>query len=129
MIRFLIAALAGVVGSAILLATASAARPQPIPLDCGDAGSFQILVSGNGPWTPGRIVGGGVVHPVAFTNQHSEFTDNQGHTFTQDDPDVFRTNIPANKELVHCSFSGNFQDANGSGTFSGEVDGYIVGLK
>jgi hypothetical protein len=55
-----------VVGGA---ATAAAAPPEQevIPLLCDDGNTYDVVVSGNGQFTPGRLVGSnGVLVPTAF---------------------------------------------------------------
>jgi hypothetical protein len=110
-------------------ATASAAPGQPAELDCGTAGTFTVITNGNGQFTPGRLVGGGVVVPVAFSNQHSMFTDNEGNVFEEFPPDVVKGNghPGQNHDLITCDFSITFEDEGGSGSFSGTVTGFIAG--
>jgi hypothetical protein len=108
--------------------SASAAKPEPqlVSLDCRSDGVIDIAVSGaNGIFSAAHVVGGGTIIPVAFSNQHSMFTDNQGHVFTDNPPDVSH-NAPHNKDILSCHFTATFTDANGSGTFSGDVDAFIV---
>ena len=122
---------AGVIAIALamgVIANASAAKEE-IDLDCGADGAITVLVNGNGRFSPGRIVDGGVVIPVAFSNQHNTFTDNEGNVFTEDPPDVTKGNgnPGKNKDLITCDFAGAFEDENGSGTFSGTVTAVVVG--
>ncbi len=109
--------------------SAYAAKPAPqlVSLDCGSDGAFTVEVSNsNGVFAAAHVTGGGTIIPVAFSNQHSTFTDTQGNVFTDDPPDVSH-NAPANKDILSCHFTATFADANGSGTFSGDVEAFIVG--
>ena len=131
--RWIAVAVVGAValgGAFGLTGTASAAKPDQftIELDCGADGTLEVAVQGNGLYSPGRIVGGGAVVPVAFLNQHGTFTDNEGHTETFEDPDVSRGG-PTNKDFIDCHFEGTFEDENGSGTFEGDVTAFIVGRR
>jgi hypothetical protein len=125
MLRILI----GCVGVGVMLfafaSSASARNSFAVHLDCGRDGQMDVVTGGNGDWTPGRIVGGGVLHPTAFTNGHGTFVDKEGNVTNVDDPDSFKANPPANQRYVHCAFTLTFEDENGSGTFSGELDGWI----
>ena len=86
-------------------------------------------MNGNGPFTPGRIVGGGVVIPVAFENQHAVFTDTDGNVFEEFPPDIVKGNgnPGANKDLIVCDFEVTFEDETGTGTFTGTVTAFVVG--
>lgn len=113
----------------VFLATSAFAKAEDVDLDCGADGTFTVLVNGNGQFSPGRIVGGGVVIPVGFANQHATFTDNDGNEFEDFPPDVVKGNgnPGKNKHLIVCDFEDTFEDENGSGTFSGTVTAYVVG--
>jgi hypothetical protein len=120
-----------VIGVVAFGATASAAK-QPNPpatVDCGAAGSFQVTSSpGNGNFTPAKIIGdgGGVLIPVAFSNQSGTFTDPDGNVSTETEPDVSHP-APANKDLMSCHFTIAFSDpSGGSVSFSGDVVAFRV---
>jgi hypothetical protein len=117
---------AGLIG---LVGTASAAKePNPlITVDCGSDGMFTVLGnSGNGAFTPAKIAnGGGVLIPVAFSNQVSTFTDNDGNVFTEPEPDASHP-APANKHLMSCSFSVSGSSPEGTFSFSGDVVAFMV---
>jgi hypothetical protein len=126
-------ALIGVAAAAVLAlglaGTASAAPGEQVELDCGTDGTFTVLTNGNGQFTPGRLVGGGAVIPVAFSNQHATFTDSEGNVFEDFPPDVVKGNghPGKNKDLITCDFSLTFEDEGGSGSFSGTVTGFVTG--
>jgi len=126
--RTAVAAVIGIAMSLFLVMNASAAQEEVV-IDCRDDGTYTALVGGNGVFTPGKLVGGGVLIPVAFENQHSVFTDNEGNVFEDSEPDVKKGNgnPGRNKDLIVCDFTVEFEEEGGSGTFSGTVTGYIVG--
>ncbi|MDP9237379.1 MAG: hypothetical protein M3P30_08290 [Chloroflexota bacterium] len=108
---------------------ASAAKPEPLQVsaDCGADGTLIVQVSqNNGTFSAAHIVGGGTFIPVAFSNQHGTFTDTEGNVFTEDPPDVSHR-TPANKDILSCHFTITIEDDSGSGTFSGDVQGFVVG--
>ncbi len=118
-------ALAGTFG---MTHTASAAKPEPftIELDCGEDGTLEVALGpGNGTFTPVKIVGGGMLIPVAFSNQHGTFTDNGGHTEEFNEPDVSKAG-PTKGNFVNCHFEIVFNDENGTGSFEGDVKAFIA---
>jgi hypothetical protein len=66
--------------AALVVGGATAATPAPperevIPITCGNGESYEIVVQGNGAWTPGRIVGStGVLVPIAFSFEFTAVT-------------------------------------------------------
>jgi len=124
-LAFIIAVFAGLG----LAAQGSQAAQEQVELDCGADGTFTLLVNGNGQFAPGRIIGGGVVVPVAFADQHLTFDDGEGHVFEEFPPDVVKGNghPGSNKNLVTCDFSLTFEEQGGTGSFSGTVTAFIVG--
>jgi hypothetical protein len=134
------AAAALVVGGA---ATASAAPPgqEVIPLDCGSAGTFDIVTNGNGMFTPGRRLDStGVIVPTSF----GEFTLSANGTVVATDPGSAKGggNVASNNAhpSVSCTFSltetlaedqevvpGVVLPAGTEVTFSGSVTGFLTG--
>lgn len=131
MIRTVTVFAAVVVGVVAFGASAFAAKPPspPATVDCGADGVFQVTTSpGNGNFTPAKIIGngGGVLIPVAFSNQTGTFTDPEGNMTTETEPDVSH-NAPANKDLMSCHFTVSFSDpSGGSVSFSGDVVAFRV---
>jgi hypothetical protein len=124
-----ILALAAVAGAFGLAGTASAAKPEPltIELDCGDDGTLTVeLVPGNGTFTPAKVVGGGTLIPVAFSNQHGTFTDNAGNVEEFDEPGIAKGG-PHGKDFMDCHFVVTFEEPEGTGTFEGDVRAFIAG--
>jgi hypothetical protein len=124
-------------------ATASAAPPgqEEIPLDCGAAGTFDIVTNGNGEFTPGRLVGSTqVIVPTAF----GDFTLSADGTVVATEPGSEKGggNVAGNNRhpTVTCTFSlsdtlleeqevapGVVLPAGTVVTFSGSVTGFLTG--
>jgi hypothetical protein len=134
MFRLVLAICGGGIAAAALLATAFAAKPEaPLAdIQCGDVHYQAAVTSGgsenaNNNFTPAHLVGGGILVPVAFSNQHSTFTDPDGNVFEEDEPDVSH-HAPPNKDLLSCHFTASFSDPDGgSGSFSGDVVAFLAG--
>lgn len=126
-------------------ASAAAAPPEQevIPLVCDNGESFDIVVNGNGNWTPGRVVGSTrVLIPVAFGDFsfRAELPDGQviEETFPEQDlkgrGNVLKRNP---RPTTTCTFTETFtlpEDDPEFGlpagtvvTFSGTVVASIVG--
>lgn len=129
LVRTLITSLAAGVAALALVAVASATNPHEVPpvsLHCGADGSFQAMtVPGGGDFTPVHVVGGGTLIPVAFRNQVATFTDAEGNTTTENEPDVSH-NAPANKHLLSCSFTFSSESPEGTFSFSGDVVAFVA---
>lgn len=125
--RFVIAGVAAMAAALAIVSAASAAKPEiePVALDCGADGSFQIASYGNGgnsQFTPAHVIGTHqVVIPVSFSNVHGSFVDENGETQTFEEPDVTKGGAPANADLLDCRFSISVNGGPGQ-TFSVEGD-------
>ena len=134
MFRLPLALLGSTLAATAIVASAQAAKPEaPLAdIQCGDT-SYQAAVTSGGSdnannvFTPAHLVGGGLLVPVAFTNQHSTFTDPDGNVFEEDEPDASH-HAPPNKDLLSCHFTVSFEDpGGGSGTFEGDVVAFLAG--
>jgi len=122
-------------------ATASAAPPgqEVIPLDCGTAGTFDIVTNGNGEFTPGRLVDSTqVIVPTAFGEITFTAVPPGGEpvVMTTDPTEKGGGNVgPRNRPSVTCTFDATqtlaeAQDGFPAGTvitISGEVTGFLTG--
>jgi hypothetical protein len=134
MLRTMLAVLGSALAATAIVAAAQAANPEaPLAdIQCGDAHYQAAVTSGgsdnaNNLFTPAHLVGGGILVPVAFSNQHATFTDPDGNVFTDDEPDVSH-HAPPNADLLSCHFTATFDDPRGgSGTLEGDVVGFIAG--
>jgi hypothetical protein len=96
-------------GILLLAALAQSAAADPInaknsltfPADCDDGQMIQVVVNGNGAWSPAHVVGSTAVFiPQAF-DLTFEFTPTGGETITETD---IRSKPNVHGELVTCSF-------------------------
>lgn len=133
------ALMAGGVGPA----TAAPPEPEIIPLVCDNGASFDVVVNGNGSFTPGRVVGStGVLIPIAFSDFGFRAVTPDGEVIEGTFPDedlkgggnVVRRNP---RPTVTCTFSNTFTlpeddpefglPAGTEVTFSGTVTAFLVG--
>ena len=134
MFRLVLAICGGGIAATALLATAFAAKPAaPLAdIQCGDAHYQAAVTSGgsdnaNNQFTPAHLVGGGILVPVAFSNQHDMFVDPDGNVF-EDFPADVSHHAPPNKDLLSCHFTASFDDPSGGhGTFEGDVVAFLAG--
>jgi hypothetical protein len=128
-----------VVGSA---ATAMAAPPEQdaIPLVCDDGNTYEVVVNGNGAFTPGRLLGStGVLVPTAFGETTFRAVLPGGEVIEETDPGSAKGggNVSAHnpRETVTCTFEltdtlEEEEDGLPAGTvitISGTVTGFLTG--
>lgn len=117
----------------------AAAEKETVPLDCGSAGTFEIVVGGNGEFTPGRDSSStAVIVPISFQNERFVVTGPDGNVLVDEtEPDRLAKGSVADRsprQQVDCSFSATFVlDAEEDGlpagstiSFYGEVTGYLT---
>lgn len=95
----------------------------PIEIDCGTAGSFQVVAHGNGPFTAAQVIGSTkVLVPLAFKNATATYTDPDGNVYPPDF-DVDRVKGSGKQQGVWCTYSFDIDTGNGleNITGSGEV--------
>ncbi|MEN3272250.1 MAG: hypothetical protein V7636_1011 [Actinomycetota bacterium] len=118
-------------GTALLAATAgpAAAGGDHVALTCGQT-SYDVIVNGNGDWTPARDADSTLVfHPSAFGEFNGTFTPSDGSAAQQEtEPPFERKNVPNNGHPTEsCTYTVNFSDENGTFTGSGSVTGWSSG--
>ena len=128
-----------VVGGA---ATASAAPPEreAIPLVCDNGETYEVVVNGNGAFTPGRLLGStGVLVPTAFGDTTFVAVLPDGTRLEETEPGFEKGggNVSAHnpRDTVTCTFEfgETLTEADGdlpAGTeitISGEVTGFLTG--
>jgi len=135
-VRRLASLLAIAVLAAALAAEATSAAPSNAPnatvvaLDCGSAGAFDVVVNGNGEWTPGHLLSGnGVVVPLSFGEQTITVRDAEGNIVDQfTEPATAKGRARASgRERVSCTFSATFEDNGSTITAAGSVTGFMTG--
>lgn len=127
--RLLAALPAALVASALVAGPASA-DPQnrnsfgPIGVDCGDAGTFDVVTHGGGAFTAAQVLGSTqVLVPLAFANTSFSYTAPDGTVFPpQLDPPSVKGS--GKQQGVWCHFSFDIDSGNGLENFSGEGDVY-----
>lgn len=134
---------AALVASGAGPATAAPPEPEVIPLVCDNGDSFEVVVNGNGSFTPGRIVGSrGVLVPIGFGNFGYRAVTPDGQVFEETFPEedlkgggnVAKHNP---RPTVTCTFSETFTlpeddpefglPAGTEVTYSGTVTAFLVG--
>jgi hypothetical protein len=126
-ITALSAALAG--GTAVA-APVNAPNAQVVTLDCGEASTFDVVVNGNGPFTPGHLLdGNGVLIPVAFGDATIVVRDASGEVVdTITDPGFTKGRARARgRERITCTFTDSFTEDGLTITISGSVTGFAAG--
>jgi hypothetical protein len=134
----LVAVLTGTVAAIVLAAGTAGAAPvnapsaQTVSLDCGSAGTYQIVTNGNGQFTPGHDLNSNrVLIPVAFGEQTFTETDANGNVvFTDTQPAVSkgRAGSHGHRTLASCTFSLTFPTPDGNtATVTGSVTGFVSG--
>jgi hypothetical protein len=122
--------------AAVLTAGAASAAPSKAPnatvvtLDCGGAGTFDVVINGNGEWSPGHLLAGnGVVVPLAFGEQTGTVRDQEGNVVDQfTEPATTKGRARANgRARVTCTFSATFEDEGLTITVTGSVTGFRSG--
>lgn len=123
------AVLAGVLGGGIVAASADPTRGFPVSLSCDDGNSYDLVVSGNGEFTPGHDVdSNSILVPTGFGEFHGVLRDDEGNIVDEFvDPAVSKGQSGKNKgDLVECTFSfvevsdGSDPEFPEGWTFSGE---------
>jgi hypothetical protein len=135
-VRRLASALAIAAFAAVCTAGAAPAAPTNAPnativsLDCGPAGAFDVVVNGNGEWTPGHLLSGnGVVVPLSFGEQTITVRDPEGNVVDEaTEPATAKGRARARgRERVTCTFSATFEDEGLTITVTGSVTGFMSG--
>lgn len=126
-----IAVLAAALATAVAVAApVNAPNAEIVTLDCGDAGTFDVVVNGNGEWTPGHLLdGNGVVVPVAFGESTFVARDAEGNVVDEgSEPATSKGNAKARgRERVTCSFTLIFVEDGITATVTGTVTGFMTG--
>lgn len=80
---------------------------ETIPVECDNGQSYEVVVNGNGHFTPAHIVGDlGTFVPVAFGEFTGTVTSSTGEvlaTFTE--PAVAKGQSGKNRDLFNCTYS------------------------
>jgi len=121
---------AGVAAGAASAAPSNAPNATEVTLECGGAGTFDVVVNGNGEWTPGHLLAGnGVVVPLSFGEQTGTVRDAEGNVVDQfTEPAMTKGRARANgRRRVTCTFSATFEQEGDTVTVTGSVTGFLTG--
>lgn len=124
--------------SAALTAATAAAAPvnapsaQTVALDCGEAGTFQVVVNGNGAWSPGHdLNSNAILIPVAFGETTGTVRDAEGNVvdeFTEPATTKGQGKARArHRNPIECTYTLSFTEDGNTITVSGSVTGFIAG--
>jgi len=117
------------------------AEKEVLPVDCGSDGSYLVVVSGNGEFTPARDTGSThVLIPIAFSGFEFTATAPDGTVLASESDDSVELKGKGNpaarspRHQVNCTFGSTVvleepEDGFPAGTtlsFSGHVTGYIT---
>jgi hypothetical protein len=111
----------GALGLSLDVTSPASADPRgdPFEIQCGELGSLQIVVNGNGSRTPGHVVGSTQVGIPYALRVERTFTPVGG------EPEPFLNEFarpaPRNQRLDHCTFHDQVSGEFGSLVVDGEV--------
>jgi hypothetical protein len=119
--------IAGALASIALAATATTVHADPaagemVELNC-EGEIFQVVVAGNGLWTPAHDLGSTLVGvPLAFGEFTGTFTPTDGEPETFTDPGAAKPNVPRSSNLIaECVYTVSQTSPEGTFTGSGSV--------
>jgi hypothetical protein len=101
-------------------------------VDCGEAGTFQVVVNGNGRFTPAHDLNStAVLIPFSFGPMTFTVRDAEGNVIfeaTEPGRAKGRGTVPPGRRPFTCSFSFSFPTPEGgTATGTGTVTGFISG--
>jgi hypothetical protein len=132
----LVSLLAMAVLAAALGAGTASAAPSNAPsaivatLDCGGAGTFDVVVNGRGEWGAGHLLdGNGVVIPLSFGEETAVVRDAEGNVVDEfTEPATTKGRARARgRERVTCAYTATVTDDGFTVTITGTVTGFISG--
>lgn len=121
---------AALAGGTAAAAPVNAPNAETIALDCGDAGTFDVVVNGNGEWAPGHLLDGtGVLVPIAFGELTGVVRDAEGNVIDEfTEPATTKGKARARgRERATCTFTLTFTEEGITATVSGSVTGFMAG--
>jgi hypothetical protein len=114
-----------------LAAPTDAPNAEVVTLDCGTAGTVDVVVNGNGEWTPGHLLdGNGVLIPLSFGESTFVLRDAEGNVIdegTEPATAKGRARGPRNRERATCTFTLTFEEDGFTATVTGSVTGFMSG--
>jgi hypothetical protein len=123
---------AALAGGTATAAPVNAPNAEIVALDCGDAGTFDVVVNGNGVWTPGHdLNSNAVLIPVAFGESTFTLRDAEGNVLEEGtDPAIAKGKGKARargRDTVECTYTLSFSEDGNTITVTGSVTGFVAG--
>lgn len=121
---------AAVVAGSAFAAPSNAPNAITATLDCGSAGTFDVVVNGRGEWGAGHLLdGNGVVVPLSFAEETAVVRDAEGNVVDQfTEPATTKGRARARgRERVTCAYTATVQDDGFTVTITGTVTGFMTG--
>jgi len=121
---------AALAGGTALAAPVEAPNAETIALDCGEAGTVDVVTNGNGEWTPGHLLdGNGVLVPLSFGEFTGVVRDAEGNVIDEfTEPATSKGRARARgRERVTCTFTLTFTEDGITATVTGSVTGFMAG--
>jgi hypothetical protein len=122
-------ALAGATATA---APVNAPNALTVALDIGEAGTFDVVVNGNGDWGPGHdLNSNAVLIPLAFGESTFTVTDAAGNVIDQGtEPAIAKGKAKAKgRERISCTFTFTVTEDGTTTTVAGSVTGFVSGQR
>ena len=99
-------------------------------LRCDNGQTYDIVVNGNGEWTPGHdLNSNAILKPFGFGQFTGTLTDPQGNVVERFTEPGGSKRAARNQRLVTCRFSDSFTEDGFTFTFSGTVLVKITGSR
>jgi hypothetical protein len=138
--RRLASGLAVAVLGAGLAAGAAAADPvnaphaQQVAVDCGEAGTFEVVTNGNGEFTPAHDLNSNkVLIPISFGTSTITVRDAEGDVVfegTEAGRSKGHARVPKGRTAIECTYTLSFPAEEGNtATVTGTVTGFVSGRK
>lgn len=135
MSQFRIGTAAGILAAFSVVGTALGApsnskNAETISLECDNGETYEVVVNGYGEWTPGHIVGGGIIIPTAM-EYTGTYTDPEGNEFPVEGSGVKgkgKGKAGQRHEAVTCTFEIFFEDPDTLESYEsvGTVEGFLI---
>lgn len=113
-------------------APVNAPNAQTVALDCGEAGTFQVVVNGDGAWSPGHdLNSNAILIPVSFGEETATVRDAEGNVIDESTrPAMTKGQGKAraqHRNPIACTYTLSFTEDGNTITVSGSVTGFIAG--
>jgi hypothetical protein len=123
---------AGLATGAAAADPVNAPHAQQVAVDCGEAGSFQVVTNGNGAFTPAHDLSSNkVLIPVSFGTSTFTVRDAEGNVVfegAEAGQTKGHARVPKGRTALECTYTLTFPVEEGNtATVTGTVTGFISG--